>query len=132
MFPEKPLRYGAMVVQDVVIPELRDNLVATFPTGILVEAYVNFWYFGVFLVPFVAAIACKAIYFRLCAGDWFWLVQIAFLFPNLASFRGLGGSAALLIMNVVILGLAILICRGLGLLNYCAIRKAPAQADIAS
>jgi len=110
VFPWKPERYGAVVVQDRVAPDLMDSVGATFPTGFLVEAYANFWYFGVFLVPLGLAIVFRAIYHRLQEQDWFWIVQMALLFPMLASFRGVGSAGAALTANLAVVGSVVLAC----------------------
>jgi hypothetical protein len=110
VFPWKPERYGAVVIQDRVAPDLRDSVGATFPSGFLVEAYANFWYFGVFLVPMGLAIVFRAIYHRLQAQDWFWIVQTALLFPMLASFRSIGWAGAALTANLVVVGSVVLAC----------------------
>jgi hypothetical protein len=46
IFPWKPARYGNEIVQDMVEPEFIDSEGATFPPGILVEAFCNFGYPG--------------------------------------------------------------------------------------
>ncbi len=116
-FPWKPERYGALLVQDLVAPDLKDNVGATFPTGFLVEAYANFWYFGVFLVPLALAIVFRILYHRIEGRDWFWLVQAALLFPSLASFRSLGWAGAALEANFAVVGLVVLACSGAVRLN---------------
>ena len=43
------------------------------------------------------AVVSKALYYRLLKKhDWFWLVQMALLFPLIASFRSVGWTAAAL------------------------------------
>ena len=113
LFPNKPERYGIMTVQDLLAPSLMD-LPGTFPPGILVEAYINFWYVGLFLVPLFVAVLCRAVYFHLEKNSLFWLVQVALLFSYLAGFRSLGSDAAILTANLVVLGLIISICHLLG------------------
>ncbi|HSS97438.1 MAG TPA: O-antigen polymerase [Terriglobales bacterium] len=97
LFPSKPTRYGIVVVQDQLAPELQDNEGATFPPGILVEAYSNFGYIGLFLIPLLIGIFCHALYFNIYRDNTYWIVLLSFLFANLASFRGFGGFLALLL-----------------------------------
>jgi hypothetical protein len=125
VFPWKPERYGAVVIQDRIAPDLRDSVGATFPSGLLVEAYANFWYFGVFLVPMGLAIVFRAIYHRLQAQDWFWIVQMALLFPMLASFRSIGWAGAALTANLVVVGSVVLACSWASGLHR-ALRNLPA------
>jgi hypothetical protein len=109
-FPWKPERYGVILVQDRIAPELMDNVGATFPPGILAEAYANFWYFGVFLVPMGLAFVFRGFYYRLEERDWFWLIQLALLFPLIASFRSVGWNAAALAVNLLIVGIVASFC----------------------
>ncbi len=125
IFPWKPERYGAVLVQDKLAPDFIDNVGATFPTGFLVEAYANFWYPGVFLVPLGLAVMSKTLYFRLLKKhDWFWLVQMALLFPLIASFRSVGWTAAALLANVAVTGFVVFVCYGLRSTNM-ALRSLP-------
>jgi oligosaccharide repeat unit polymerase len=118
VFPWKPERYGAVLVQDKLAPDFVNNVGATFPTGFLVEAYANFWYFGVFIVPMVLAVISKALYYRLLKKyDWFWLVQMALLFPLIASFRSVGWTAAALLANIAVTGFVALVCYGMKRIN---------------
>lgn len=124
-FPWKPERYGAVLVQDKLAPDFIDNVGATFPTGFLVEAYANFWYLGVFIVPMGLAVVSKALYFRLLKKhDWFWLVQMALLFPLIASFRSVGWTAAALLANVAVTGFVVFVCYGMRSMNM-ALRSLP-------
>jgi hypothetical protein len=93
LFPKKPSRYGIILIQDYMAPGLRE-FPGTFPVGLLVEAFANFWYAGLFLVPLLLAIAYRAVYWKLRSGNLFWTVLIAMLFQQLASFRGLGSVVA--------------------------------------
>ena len=111
LFPWKPERYGNVLVQDLIAPDLMANEGATFPPGILVEAFCNFGYLGVFLVPLLIGIICRAIYHYLLHGDWLWLILMAISSYNLASFRGFGGFAALLIANGLVLFLVLAAAR---------------------
>jgi hypothetical protein len=99
LFPWKPQHYGIVRAQDLVAPELAESNSATFPPGILVEAFCNFGYVGLFLIPLLIGIVCRAIYHHLVRLDWLWLVLMAISFTNLASFRGFGGFAAVLLAN---------------------------------
>jgi hypothetical protein len=110
IFPQKPERYGVILIQDRIAPGLMENVGATFPPGILAEAYANFWYFGVFLVPMFLAVVFRAVYYRLEQRDWFWLIQVALLFPLIASFRSLGWNIAALAANVAMVGTVALSC----------------------
>ncbi|HKM66369.1 MAG TPA: hypothetical protein VJX70_04315 [Candidatus Acidoferrum sp.] len=111
LFPNKPERYGAVLLQDRLAPDLMEFPNATFPPGILVEAYANFWYVGLFVVPLLLAVFCRAVYFRIQARDVFWIVQMALFFPQLASFRSLGWEFAALFANLLVLALVIVLCR---------------------
>jgi len=127
-FPWKPERYGAVLVQDKLAPDFIDNVGATFPTGFLVEAYANFWYLGVFLVPMGLAVVSKALYYRLLKKhDWFWLVQMALLFPLIASFRSVGWTAAALLANVAVTGFVVFVCYGMKSMNM-ALRSLPLES----
>jgi hypothetical protein len=113
VFPWKPERYGSVLVQDLVAPELMANEGATFPPGILVEAFCNFGYIGLFLIPLFIGIICRALYNHLQNADWLWLILLAISFYNLASFRGFGGFVALLIANGAVLYFVMVISRAL-------------------
>lgn len=110
LFPDKPERYGAVLIQDQVAPDLMENVGATFPTGFLVEAYANFWYFGVFLVPMALGIIFQALYWRLRQRDWFWTIQIVLVFPLIASFRSVSWCAAQLAANLLAVALVAYTC----------------------
>jgi oligosaccharide repeat unit polymerase len=109
IFPSKPARYGIVAIQDQLAPELQDNEGATFPPGILVEAYGNFGYIGLFLIPVLIGIFSHALYFKIYRDDTYWIVLLSFLFSSLASFRGFGGFIALLLAYGVVLGIVVLI-----------------------
>ena len=111
IFPKKPWRYGIVLVQDVLAPSLQDDYAGTFPPGILVEAYANFWYVGLFFVPFLWAIVCRAIYFRLQANSFFWPVLTVLLFQQIAGFRGLGAVMATFEANCFVVVCVIVACR---------------------
>jgi len=111
IFPEKPLRYGVVLIQDRLAPSMAASIGASFPPGILVEAYANFWYAGLFFVPLLLAVFCRAVYFRLQANSFFWLVQTALLFPQLASFRSLGWVIAMFMANFFVVVVVIVLCR---------------------
>ncbi len=111
LYPAKPERYGIVVVQDRLAPELLANVGATFPPGFLVEAFANFGYIGLFSVPLLIGVFCRALYIRFARNDAFWTVLLSFLFANLASFRGFGGFLALLLANGAVLWLVIMLCR---------------------
>ncbi len=113
LFPWKPERYGNVRVQDLLVPELMANEGATFPPGILVEAFCNFGYVGVFLISLGIGIICRALYLRLEARDWLWLVLMAISFYNLASFRGFSGFIALLMANAAVLVVVVVISRSM-------------------
>ncbi len=113
LFPWKPERYGNVRVQDLLVPELMANEGATFPPGILVEAFCNFGYLGVFLISLGIGIICRALYFRLEGRDWLWLVLMAISFYNLASFRGFSGFIALLMANAAVLVVVVVISRSM-------------------
>src|SRR5262249_30704074 len=110
LFPRKPKRYGIVLIQDLMAPQLA-QFPGTFPVGILVEAYANFWYAGLVLVPMCLAIAYRAIYFKLHPSSFFWLVLMAILFQQLGSFRGLGAVFAGLEAQLLVLGLMIAACQ---------------------
>lgn len=110
IFPKKPWRYGIVSVQDVLAPGLTD-FSGTFPTGILVEAYANFWYIGLFFVPLLWGIICRAVYFKLQADSFFWSVQTVLLLQQLTSFRGIGSVLAMLEANLFVVGFVIVACR---------------------
>mgnify|MGYP001791351040 CR=1 FL=1 len=132
MFPWKPERYGAVLVQDKLAPDFLDNVGPTFPTGFLFEAYANFWYFGLVLVPMALAVISKSLYYRLLKGhDWFWLVQVALLFPLIASFRSVGWTAAALLANLAVTAFVALVCYEMKSLNV-ALRSLPMDASPAS
>jgi hypothetical protein len=111
LFPSKPERYGIVRVQDDLAPELQANVGATFPPGMLVEAFANFGYIGLFLVPLLIGIFCRAVYMRFAENDAFWIVLLSFLFSTLASFRSFGGFLSLLLANGIVLCLVIALCR---------------------
>lgn len=111
LFPSKPERYGAVTVQDMVAPDLVLNYGATFPTGILVEAYANFWYVGVFFVPLLLAYLFRLLRDRVLDVNWFWIMQAVLLFPLLASFRSLGWVLAAVIANCIVVALITSACR---------------------
>jgi hypothetical protein len=113
LFPWKPERYGTVLVQDLVAPELMAHEGATFPPGILVEAFCNFGYPGLFLLPLLIGVVCQAIYKHLQRSDWLWLILMATLFTNLASFRGFGGFVALLLANGIVAYAALVMGRAL-------------------
>jgi len=110
-FPDKPERYGAVTVQDMVAPDLVENVGATFPTGYLVEAFANFWYFGLLLVPMLYAFVAHAVAERLRQKDWFWILQVVILFPALGSFRSLGWVIAAAMAYTTVFLLAVITCR---------------------
>jgi len=116
LFPNKPERYGAVLLQDRLAPDLMEFPNATFPPGILVEAFANFWYVGLFVIPLLLAVFCRAVYFRIQARDLFWIVQMALFFPQLASFRSLGWEFAALFLNLLVLALVVSFCRVAGFL----------------
>ena len=109
-------RYGAVLLQDRLAPDLMEFPNATFPPGILVEAFANFWYVGLFVIPLLLAVFCRAVYFRIQARDLFWIVQMALFFPQLASFRSLGWEFAALFLNLLVLALVVSFCRVAGFL----------------
>ncbi len=109
-YPDKPERYGIVLVQDRLVPEL-SYMSGTFPPGILVEAFVNFGYAGVFSVCFLIGFLCQVGYWLLQKNDWFWTLQIVLLLPGLAAFRGFGGTLSGLLLNVSIVATVALACR---------------------
>jgi len=125
LFPSKPERYGIMVIQDRLASELLDNEGATFPPGILVEAFANFGYVGLFLIPLIIGMFCQALYLRLYRNDVYWIVLLSFLFASLASFRGFGGFVALLMANGVVLYVVLALGRMLERLHYSLSRLQP-------
>jgi hypothetical protein len=102
-FPSKPERYGFRQIQDALLPEEANNDAATFPPGILVEAFANFWYPGLLVIPLVIGVFCQSIYLRLGSKDLFWLVQSMLFLSTFATFRGFGSAFALLIVDLIIL-----------------------------
>jgi len=112
VFPSKPQRYGIVVIQDKLAPELQDNEGATFPPGMLVEAYANFGYVGLFLIPALIGIFSHAIYFKIYRENAYWIVLLSFLFANFASFRGFGGFLALLLANGTLLWVVLKVVSG--------------------
>jgi hypothetical protein len=111
IFQSKPERYGIVVIQDRLAPELLANVGATFPPGILVESFANFGYIGLFVIPLLIGIFCQSLYLRFYNNDAYWIVLLSFLFSNLASFRGFGGFIALLMANGLVLCFVIAVCR---------------------
>jgi hypothetical protein len=113
LFPSKPERYGTVLVQDLLAPELMANEGATFPPGIFIEAFTNFGYVGLVVVPILIGIFCRAVDFRLRSSDWFWSVLMAVFFPNLASFRSFGGFLALLMANGLVVFAVVWACKAI-------------------
>ena len=111
LFPSKPERYGIVLIQDDLAPELEANVGATFPPGMLVEAFANFGYVGLFIIPLLIGIFCRAVYIRFAENDAFWIVLLSFLFSTLASFRSFGGFLSLLLANAIVLCVVIALCR---------------------
>lgn len=110
IFSSKPERYGIMTVQDHLAPALA-SADGTFPPGVLVEAFANFSYIGLFFIPFACAVLYRAVYLKLQNRSFYWHIQMAILYSPMASFRSLGSVMAFFEANVFVLGLAIVICR---------------------
>lgn len=94
LWPDKPLVYGYVRAQELVVPGLYAdfNQAATFPVGLLAEGYVNFGVPGALLFPYVSALVIRAVYVRQAAGDHaYYVLLMAWLVPNyLSLMRGLG------------------------------------------
>lgn len=61
IFPDKPEVYGTLRLQEYALPGLYDyaGLSATFPVGVLYEAFVNFHIFGLIICPFIWGVLLK-------------------------------------------------------------------------
>jgi hypothetical protein len=110
IFTSKPERYGIVTVQDRMAPSLM-TFPGTFPPGVLVEAFANFWYVGLFFIPLLWAVVCRAIYIKLQANSFYWHIQMVLLFSATVSFRSLGSVFAFFEANLLVLGFVILLCR---------------------
>jgi len=102
----KPERYGMRAVQDVVTPVLaRSN--GTYPPGMVLEAYVNFGWIGVTLVPILIAKSLAFVRTKLLSGSAFWLAQVLVIWISIASFRGFGGVLAQCLADSIVLGIVV-------------------------
>jgi oligosaccharide repeat unit polymerase len=55
LWTTKPIMLGMLLCEQYVYPELADVFknVGTYPIGYVGEAFLNFWYLGLFLIPFL-------------------------------------------------------------------------------
>ena len=103
-FPDKPMRYGVVKVQDAVAPLLID-VSGTYPPGLVLEAYINFGWLGLAIVPFAMGLVCNVIATRIKQGSAYWTVLGIYIFVAIVGFRSLGGTLAMVMFQVMFLAI---------------------------
>jgi hypothetical protein len=77
----------------------------------MLEAYYNFGWLGLIIIPGLMGFTCRAISRRIAAGSNFWTLQGIFIFVGAASFRCLGDIIALVMFQSLVVAALIASCR---------------------
>jgi hypothetical protein len=101
-FPDKPIRYGIVRVQDEVAPDLAE-VNGTYPPGLVLEAFINFRWLGLVVVPMAIGLACGAIATYIKRGSAYWTVLGIYIFVATVGFRSLGSTIAMVMFQIVAL-----------------------------
>lgn len=113
IFPWKPEIFGVVRIQNDIMPELfaYAGLSATYPVGIIGEAYANFGIFGVVIIPFFFGMFFKAVQVKAYNKDMYIVMYAACISLMPMVVRGFGSILSGLFISLCWIYLLCLISR---------------------
>jgi hypothetical protein len=133
VFPWKPEIYGAVRLQHELAPFFYEqrSLEATWPVGMLAEGYLNFYWVGVAIMPYLVGAVLGKMYQRALERRslMMCLLWLMYTVSVLSWFRDVGQVIAELIMIQVVLFVIPVAAATLFTVSHVGVRTAFVQAD---